>query len=235
MVGSPIIKNNIMAKKEQQGENLRFYEQMRNVPEHARKKISGGRLNGMTDINPVWRIKIMTDAFGPCGIGWKYEITKQWNETHGNEVKSFTNINLFIKVDGEWSDAIPGTGGATLVEAKGYVSDEGYKMSLTDALSVAMKSLGVAADIYFEKDAKYDTKYAQQEYMASQPTQKTTPVKDQYAATYDAAVKLIKPEIQEAKTIDQLTAIWDANTVLHNYSPFKNLMTTRKNELNASN
>ena len=236
MVGSPIIKNNIMAKKEQQGENLRFYEQMRNVPDHAKKTIRGGRLNNFTDINPVWRIKVMTEAFGPCGIGWKYEIVRQWNEAYGNEVKSFTTINLYIKVDGQWSDAIPGTGGATLVEAKGYVSDEGYKMSLTDALSVAMKSLGVAADIYFGEDAQYDTKYAQQEYIEQLSTQKpATPVKDQYAATYDAAVKLIKPEIQEAKTIDQLTAIWKANPALQNYSPFQNLMTTRKNELNASN
>lgn len=34
-------------------------------------------------------------------------------------------------------------------ETKGtHTSDEAYKMSLTDALSVAMKSLGVGADVY---------------------------------------------------------------------------------------
>jgi len=34
-------------------------------------------------------------------------------------------------------------------ESKGpHTSDEAYKMALTDALSVAMKALGVAADIY---------------------------------------------------------------------------------------
>jgi len=37
------------------------------------------------------------------------------------------------------------------------MSDECFKMALTDALSVACKSLGVAADVYFEKDrSKYD-------------------------------------------------------------------------------
>ena len=108
-----------MAEKKEakaQESNLRFYEQLRKVPQEALKKISGGRLNGMSDINPLFRIKIMTEVFGPCGIGWKYEITKQWQETFGQEVKSFTNINLYIKVDGEWSEPIPGTGGATIVE-----------------------------------------------------------------------------------------------------------------------
>ena len=52
-------------------------------------------------------------------------------------------------------------------ESKGlYSSDEGYKMAVTDALSVAMKSLGVAADIYAGKwdGSKYaDAKEAPQE------------------------------------------------------------------------
>jgi DNA-directed RNA polymerase subunit RPC12/RpoP len=37
-----------------------------------------------------------------------------------------------------------------------YVSDECYKMALTDALSVACKALGVGADVYWQKD---NTKY----------------------------------------------------------------------------
>lgn len=37
-----------------------------------------------------------------------------------------------------------------------YTSDECYKMALTDALSVACKALGVAADVYWQADK---TKY----------------------------------------------------------------------------
>ncbi len=53
--------------------------------------------------------------------------------------------------DKEWSSPIPGIGGSMLVakEQSGlHTSDEAYKMAITDALSVAMKMLGVAADIY---------------------------------------------------------------------------------------
>lgn len=124
----------------------------------------------------MWRIKAMTEQFGVCGIGWKYVITKQWTETFGSEVKAYCNIDLFIKVNGEWSDAIQGTGGSSEVsmESKGaYVSDECYKMALTDALSVAMKALGVAADVYFEagKDIiDIDSKYGAQDSRAAQQT-----------------------------------------------------------------
>lgn len=142
-------------------DNLTIYNTVRNPPKEALKPIKGGRLSGYTDINPMWRIKALTEQFGVCGIGWKYTITKQWTEQGANgEVAAFTNIDLYIKVNGEWSDAIPGTGGSSFIakEKNGlYTSDECFKMSLTDAISVACKSLGFAADIYWNNDrSKYD-------------------------------------------------------------------------------
>ena len=234
-----------MAKNNQENENLRFYEKLRAVPTYALKKIGAGRLSGMSDINPVFRIKTMTETFGPCGIGWKYEITKQWQETYGQEVKSFTNINLYIKVDGQWSEPIPGTGGATIVEQNSrgiYVNDEGHKMSLTDALSVAMKALGVAADIYYAKDkeGQFDTKYEQQSYAAknspvSQPkTAQRAAASAQPASSLfelQEAFELIKPNIETAPSKAYLMDIYTNNPALHNYQPFMDAMTKRKKEV----
>ena len=45
--------------------NLDLYNRVRIVPEEAKKPIKGGRLNGMTDINPMWRIKVLTSEYGP--------------------------------------------------------------------------------------------------------------------------------------------------------------------------
>ena len=140
--------------------NMKIYKAVREVPKEAQKPITGGRLRGMTDINPMWRIKALTEQFGPCGIGWKYEITRQWIEEGGNDVRvAFTNINLYIKVGDNWSEAIPGTGGSSFVskESRGlYTSDECFKMSLTDAISVSCKALGFGADIYWSTDrSKY--------------------------------------------------------------------------------
>lgn len=159
--------------------NLDLYNKLKVVPAEAIKPIQNGRLKGKSDINPMWRIKTMTEHFGVCGIGWKYVITKQWTETYGTETKAYCNIDLFVKVDGQWSDAIQGTGGSSEVtmERNGsYVSDECYKMALTDALSVAMKALGVGADIYFEKGKQtmdYSSKYDMQENLTKTQQQET--------------------------------------------------------------
>ena len=147
-------------------DNLKIYNAVREVPAEAKKNIGGGRLKGMTDINPMWRIKKLTEVFGVCGIGWKYEIVDKWIETamSKDEITANVIINLYIKSEnGEWSEPIPGIGGSMLVasETKGlYVNDECYKMALTDAISVACKALGMGADVYWNKDTtKYnDTK-----------------------------------------------------------------------------
>ena len=145
--------------------SLELYNKVRNVPLEAQRTIRGGRLNGFTDINPMWRIQILTEHFGVCGIGWKPEIVKQWLESYSNgEVAAFCDINLYIKQDGAWSDAIPGTGGAKFVakESSGmYVDDEAYKKAYTDALSVACKMLGIGADVYWSEGSKYPTQQAE--------------------------------------------------------------------------
>lgn len=144
--------------------NMKFYDKLRTVPQNALKNITAGRLKGFSDINPMWRIKALTDVFGPCGFGWWYEITGKRLERDEatSQVAAFMDILLYVKdpESGEVSHGIPGTGGSAFVakENKGmYMSDECFKMALTDAISVAAKALGVAADVYYEKDrSKYD-------------------------------------------------------------------------------
>lgn len=142
-------------------EKMEIYNRVRQVPDEAKKAISAGRLKGMTDINPVWRIKKLTEEFGPCGIGWWTKVTDRWTETVGDETCAFVDLELYVKVGDEWSKPITGSGGSKLAtkERSGiYVSDECYKMAETDALSVACKKLGIGADVYFSADR---TKYSQ--------------------------------------------------------------------------
>lgn len=181
--------------------NLDIYNALRTPPDSAKKEIRGGRLKGMTDINPMWRIKALTEQFGPCGIGWKYEITQKEIAPGANdEMAAFVDINLYIKVNGAWSDPIPGTGGAAFVsrEKSGlYTSDECFKMALTDAISVACKALGAAADVYWDKDrTKYDMPEAEDKPGNRVPPECDTPVlcencKSRFADYWDGS-RLIK-------------------------------------------
>ena len=141
--------------------NLDLYNKVREVPSKAKKPIKGGRLKGMTDINPMWRIEVLTEQFGLCGLGWYYEVVDKWVETSmaKDEITANIIINLYIKLNDEWSKPIQGIGGSMLVALeKGglYVNDECYKMALTDAISVACKALGIGADVYYGSD---NTKY----------------------------------------------------------------------------
>lgn len=154
--------------------NMELWNGLRAVPAEAKKKIQGGRLKGLTDIKPQWRLQMMTEMFGPIGFGWYYETLKTWTESYDTEISAHVMINLYVKIGGEWSKPISGTGGSMLVANeivkdyekglfdtpfKQYHSDEAYKMATTDALSVAMKQLGVAADVYMGlSDSKYDKK-----------------------------------------------------------------------------
>lgn len=141
-------------------DNLIHYNNLKTVPLDALKEIGFGKLKGKKDINPQWRYEALTKEFGPCGFGWKFEITNTWTVPVEKEVMLFVQLNLYVKRDDEWSEPIPATGGDFLliVDKNGlHGNDEAYKMATTDALGVAAKMLGVAGDVYrgLADDSKY--------------------------------------------------------------------------------
>jgi uncharacterized protein (DUF3820 family) len=169
-------------------DNLKIYNMGRTVPDEAKKPITAGRLKGMTDINPMWRIKRLTEMFGACGVGWWYEITDKRIvcDELTNQKAAFVDILLFfIDPDtGKESHGVPGTGGSSFVtqERNGaYLSDECFKMALTDAISVSAKALGIGADVYFDKDR---TKYTGQEEQPPKATVKTVEEAAAYVITF---------------------------------------------------
>lgn len=155
--------------------NLEIYERVRSVPKEAQKPIAGGRLKGKTDINPMWRIKKLTEEFGPCGIGWVPTIIrKHVEEGAKGERIAIVDATIKVKVNGEWSEEIFGTGGSMLVDTANKQlasSDEAFKMAYTDAISVCCKLLGFGADIYWDKDrTKYDESAANASPTVAPPT-----------------------------------------------------------------
>lgn len=206
-------------------DNLNFWNALRSVPAEALKKIEAGKLRGKSDINPVWRLKTLTEQFGLCGIGWKIANCKYWLETADvvdngavkREVCAFCSLDLHVKVDGQWSDAIPGIGGSKIA-GTGYgkeANDECYKMAQTDAISVAAKMLGVAADVYFEKDK---TKYATQEQVATQPAQPTL--------RQELNVEVIE-KINKCNTRDELRMLMEIEPIISQNETLRQMVNNR--------
>ena len=162
-------------------QGIELWDKLKTPPHDALKEITGGRNKGMSDISPQWRYKAMTEIFGPCGTGWNLSIEKLWTSpgTEG-QVFAFAQVHVIFKEGENWSDPIPGVGGAMLIdkEKKGlHCDDDAFKKAVTDATGTALKMIGVAADVYAglcdskNKDTLDDQQppQYQQQYQQQQP------------------------------------------------------------------
>lgn len=203
-------------KQVQQDNNLSIYERVRSVPKEAKKEIEAGRLKGKNDINPMWRIKKLTEVFGPAGFGWYTEIVRTWTEaSESGEMAVFVDIHLFVKKDGEWSKPIYGNGGNRLVANEKkyengqqvyvpFLDDDAYKKAYTDAISVAAKALGIGADVYFEKDVtKYDSQPQAVQQQAQPAAAPLLPKLTSKSAQWKSAVAYTASLKDDAETISQ--------------------------------
>lgn len=99
-------------------QNMRFYEYSRAVPKTAQKDFNNGRFSG-TDISPIWRIKILTEMFGPAGIGWYTDVLQKHTEqVNEDTIMAIVDLNLYVKDGDEWSKPIFGTGGNMLKQKR---------------------------------------------------------------------------------------------------------------------
>ena len=199
---------------QQDNDNLSIYDRVRTVPKEAMTSIDGGRLKGNSSITPMWRIKKLTEVFGPAGFGWYTEIVRTWTEaSESGEMAVFVDINLFVKKDGEWSKPIFGNGGNKLIANEKkyengqqvyipYLDDDAYKKAYTDAISVAAKALGVGADVYFEKDKG---KYASETKPVSEPVAQapSKPVLSSKGRDWRAAVAFTASQTDTAEVISE--------------------------------
>lgn len=192
-------------------ENLELYLKYAEVPSGAQKKISGGKLSGMTDINPMWRIKCLTETFGPCGKGWFTETADRWRDDCDGESAAWVRIRLYVKFPGseDWSSPIEGIGGSKLSgKGKGSgIDDEAFKMAETDAISVACKKLGFGANVYWANGA---TKYS----ASPEPARRSGGAKPEAQMQVQEPLETLAlddaiNDVKAAKTPDELTEAWN--------------------------
>lgn len=192
--------------------NLDMYNKYAQPPQDALKSFSNGRFRG-TDINPMWRIKALTEEYGECGFGWYTETSRMWREDCKDGTAAvFCEVKLYVKRGGEWSAPIVGVGGNTLerVGKNGnQVSDEAYKMAYTDALGIACKALGIGADIWWK--AQDGSKYAQYtEANTTPPEGYSKPQTTAPAVQQQAPVVVTVTKYNPVEAIKSIKAKWGA-------------------------
>lgn len=169
-------------------ENMKIWDQLaRTDPAHTQKFKRAGGFSG-TAIKPIWSFRRMTEMFGPCGQGWTVgEPTFQVVPGHNGEVLVYCTVPVWWREEGEAHKVNPiyGVGGdkvVTHIKANEQYNrperwendDEAFKKAFTDAVTNALKLLGVGADVHM--GLFDDSKYVQsmKEEFADEPAVKSS-------------------------------------------------------------
>ncbi|WP_247888912.1 hypothetical protein [Azospirillum brasilense] len=111
-----------------------------------------------TQIDPTWRLMMMTEVFGPVGKGWGYE-QMDWTIAE-RMVFICARVWYLDPQTGEKCWTGPQWGGTEMVRRRNGIEapdDECFKMSMTDAVGKCLVQLGLAADVHMGQfdDSKY--------------------------------------------------------------------------------
>jgi hypothetical protein len=137
--------------------NTRFWDQLAATDRRYVKPIQGKRYSG-SNIRSEYRMKKMTEAFGPVGEGWGWVIDERWREDFPIVVRDakgaertdsrpfvFVQLHVWWRTDGE-KHVVGSQIGGTAID--GNDADDAYKKAITDALGKCLATLGVCADVY---------------------------------------------------------------------------------------
>lgn len=148
-------------------------------PAHTKPFTRPGGFKG-TAIKPIWTEKRMTGHFGPCGIGWGMGQPEFQLVPAGEEIMVYSTVRLWYVDAGGVIGECWGVGGDKVrsQQPRGLSNnDEAFKSAYTDALSNAMKHLGVGADVHMGlfDDNKYVRDVSAALKQRSQPSPKPSP------------------------------------------------------------
>lgn len=133
-------------------------------PAHTKKFARAGGFKG-TAIKPIYTTHKMTEEFGPAGKGWGMG-KPEFQVVAGNDGQ----VAVYCTVELWWNDpsdkddysnnTVYGVGGDMVVvkQSSGLrTDDEAFKKAFTDAMSNAMKHIGMSADVHMGlfDDSKY--------------------------------------------------------------------------------
>ncbi len=187
-------------------DNMRIWDALSKTdPKHTKPFTRGGGFKG-TATKPIWHVLRLTELFGPCGIGWGMHKPEFQTVNAGDEILVFCTVGLWYREDDKAAPTVVyGVGGDKVRASRqsgAFNNDEAFKASYTDALSNAMKQIGVSADVHM--GLFDDNKYVQQvkaEFAAAEfaddPDVKALATKDAYdpqtgelRSNYDAKAAL---------------------------------------------
>lgn len=162
-------------------------------PKHTKSFKRSGGFSG-TAIKPMWAYRRMTEEFGPCGKGWgvfapSFEVV---NGADG-EVLVYCTASIWYEQPGQMAF---GVGGDKVVGKNRHGltgDDEAFKKAFTDAITNALKMIGVGADVHMGlyDDNKY-VNSLKSDFPGEPAPQPASPAYAQEAAGDEAQAELAR-------------------------------------------
>lgn len=210
-------------------ENIKLWDMLgRTDPAHTKPFRRQGGFSG-TAIKPMWAYKRMTEEFGPVGHGWGVgEPSFQVVPGPEGEMLVYCTASVWYKYNDEVSQTVYGVGGDKVVGKNKYglsSDDEAFKKAFTDAITNALKLIGVGADVHMGMfdDSKY-VNAMREEFSDAPPTKSSAALKREDAwanimAQFEQdaldchtmnALEKLKASYRERVVKDGWTAAWKA-------------------------
>jgi hypothetical protein len=151
-----------------QNKNMKIWETLSKTNPEFTKPLPGYGGKKLTTIDPMYQIQMMTDLFGPVGLGWKYKVDYKYIDG-----LVFAEVTIKYFTD-EWHEYGPVCSVQNLSKRDNKLDDEAPKKAMTDAMTKAFSHLGMSADVFLGKfdDSKY-VEQMKEEF--SQPQKKEIP------------------------------------------------------------
>lgn len=139
-------------------ENTALWDKLgKTDPAHTKGFKRAGGFTG-TAIKPIWSYRRMTEEFGPCGEGWGINEPSFQLVPAGEEILVFCTVTVWLQAKSDDSSLnltspklLVGVGGDKVLTKTKYgisTDDEAFKKAFTDAVTNALKFIGVGADVH---------------------------------------------------------------------------------------
>lgn len=172
-------------------------------PKHT-KPITGKPYKGNSP-KPHYLVMKATETFGPCGIGWGFEIvSQQFVPGSPGDIVHVAHIRVWYEYDGK--RATVEHVGQTMFAGKNknglYTDEDAPKKSVTDGLIKALSMIGFAGDIFLGRfdDSKY-VEETSREFREAE--REATPLTSDEIYVRDSQAK-----IAAFNTLDEINAWW---------------------------
>jgi hypothetical protein len=225
-----------MGYKNMKNQNMKIWDFLSKTNPEFTKPFSkfGGKT--LTTIDPHYQIQMMTNAFGPVGKGWSYQVEYKYLDK-----LVFAEVSIQYFLDNKWYAFGPVSSVQSLAKKNGGLDDEAPKKAMTDAMTKAFSHLGMSADVFlgmFENNKYVEDLKKEFSQKQNSVVQTTEP------AYMDDTVDVdeIKNEISAAKTEKQFYAVKNKLRLKVNYLKNNNFKAyeqirehTRKHEATLTN